>query len=540
MIPVRRSAPRLAVLLGVLSSSPGAPAQQPAPGLRLLPNQTETHLVDTAGRIVHRWTSAFTAGMSVHLRHDGTLLRAISVGPRFGNGAGGGVQIVAFDGTVLWDYRYNTNGVLSHHDLHPMPNGNVLITAWEDKTIAQAIAAGRDPALLRGTWFRPDHLVEVEPTGPTTGRIVWQWHLWDHLVQDFDPTRANHGDVAAHPELVDINFPRELIALTGDWNHVNGLDYDPANDWIVISAPFQDEIWIIDHSTTTAEAAGHTGGRRGHGGDLLYRWGNPAAYRAGSAAEQQLFFQHDPQFVPPGRPGAGHLTLFNNRWPTGSQIWEIALPIGADGGFVRGAGGRYGPLGPLWTFADGEMNSPAVSGAERLPNGNTLVCSGTQPWLLEVDPAGQIVWQYLPNAPIVFHAHYVERSLWADTSELSSARGGVAGFRLLAGTPRAAQGYLLLASAAGTSPGTALAGVRLPLNVDPLFELAVTDANGPLFRTTLGALDGVGGAAASLAVPVSILPALAGIELDFAWLGFDPVSFAPSFASQPVHLAVRP
>ena len=162
---------------------------------------------------------------------------------------------------------------------------------------AEAIAAGRNPALVTGPTFFPDHIIEVEQTGPTTGDIVWEWHVWDHLIQDFDNTKANFGDVAAHPELVDINYPATNSA---DWNHANSVDHDAENDWIVISANFQDEFWIVDKSTTTAEAAGHIGGDHGQGGDLLYRWGNPESYRAGTGADKQLFRQHGVKFIEPG------------------------------------------------------------------------------------------------------------------------------------------------------------------------------------------------------------------------------------------------
>ena len=67
---------------------------------------------------------------------------------------------------------------------------------------------------------------------------------------------------------------------------MNSVAYHPELDQIVLSVLGFSEIWIIDHGTTTAEAAGHTGGRSGKGGDLLYRWGNPRAYRAGSAVDQ--------------------------------------------------------------------------------------------------------------------------------------------------------------------------------------------------------------------------------------------------------------
>ena len=104
----------------------------------------------------------------------------------------------------------------------------------------------------------------------------------DHLIQDFDASKANYGEVAEHPELIDLNF--RLSETTNyrdpsDWIHSNGIDYNPELDQIVLSPSNFSEVWIIDHSTTRTEAAGSNGGNSGKGGDLLYRWGNPRAYR---------------------------------------------------------------------------------------------------------------------------------------------------------------------------------------------------------------------------------------------------------------------
>ena len=517
----------------------------PAPGMRLYGelSSTEAHLVDVTGAIAHTWQTGFAPGLGIYLLDDGSLLRTIRVNSPINiAGRGGGVQRLAFDGTLLWDFRYDGPGFLSHHDIEPMPNGNVLMIAWEDKTVAEAVAAGRDPALISAPEFRPDHIVEVRPTGPTTGEIVWEWHVWDHLIQDFDPNQANYGVVGDHPELVDINYPPTAFA-SNDWNHANGIDYDPINDLIVLSSRQQDEIWIIDHSTTTAEAAGHTGGNRGKGGDLLYRWGNPAAYRAGTVADQTLDGQHNPRFIPPGYPGAGNLTVFNNVFaPQRSAVFELVLPLNAQGEFALDpVTGRYGPVAPVWSYSAPGFFSGFISGAERLPNGNTLICSGAQRRLFEVTPGGQTVWQHTANG-IVFHANYVERSLWASTDEVSAAAGGTIELDLVAGDQHDGSIYLMLGSVTGTTPGTVLDGIPVPLNPDFLWNYMAGSPNtAPLFNQTLGSLGFGGNGNASIGIsPGQIPPAVAGLQMDFAYIVADPSALLITAASNAVPVTILP
>src|SRR5213078_1927187 len=121
------------------------------------------------------------------------------------------------------------------------------------------------------------------------------WRVWDHLIQDADKEKKNFGDVAKHPERIDINFNAGGGKGGGnqDWTHTNALSYRADLDQIMMSVPSLNEVWIIDHSTTTAEAASHKGGKSGKGGDLLYRWGNPRAYAAGTRKDQTLFAQHN-------------------------------------------------------------------------------------------------------------------------------------------------------------------------------------------------------------------------------------------------------
>jgi hypothetical protein len=393
---------------------------------------TTTYLVDMDGQVVHTWPSRYPPGQAVYLLDNGNLLRCARDPdqPAFhGGGIGGRVEEIDWDGNVAWEFVYSDEHHCLHHDIEPLPSGNVLMIAWERKSADEALAAGVDPELLDGDEVWPDHVIEVEPQRPRGGRIVWEWHVWDHLVQDRDPARANYGVVAEHPELVDVNYgrsaapepPAEWRRLRGlgyvggrprggpggglgrdaDWNHTNSIAYHPGLDQIVLSVLSFNEIWIIDHSTTTEQAAGHAGGRTGRGGDLLYRWGNPAAYRAGTEAQRRLFAQHDARWIPRGCPGAGHILVFNNGRgrPDGnySSVDEIVVPLTEDGRYARRQGEPYGPQEPAWRYTSPrktDFNSGHISGAERLPDGNTLVCAGEQGLVFEVTCGGETVWEY--------------------------------------------------------------------------------------------------------------------------------------------------
>jgi len=361
-----------------------------------------TWLVDMEGRVLHQWRTPYPPGNSVYLLPDGRLLRAVKPPNAFGfgqGGAGGGIQILDWDGNTLWEHLYANQQHRQHHDIQPLPNGNVLILAWERKTRAEAIQAGRNPRWLETGELWPDTIVELKPKGKWDAEVVWEWHVWDHLVQDHDPTKDNFGVVKDHPELIDINYTARGQA---DWNHLNSIHYNPRLDQIVVSSHNQHELWVIDHSTTTAEAAGHKGGRQGRGGDLLYRWGNPYVYFAGERRDQQLFSQHDARWIPDGFPGAGNFLVFNNGAERAGRGWssvdEIKPPLLPDGSYRLEPGKAFGPAAPFWRYQApnrADFYARNISGAQRLPNGNTLICSGPQGRLFEVTPEMEIVWEYI-------------------------------------------------------------------------------------------------------------------------------------------------
>lgn len=358
-------------------------------------NSKYTYLANMNNQTIQTWNHTRTGGYSSYLLPDGTLMRTATSGGSSLNGGGaqGVVQRVDWKGNLLWEYTYATSSVRAHHDIEPMPNGNVLIIAWESKTAAQAVAAG----LNRSSSIWPDHIIEVQPVGTSGGNIVWKWHAWDHLIQDYDPTKANYGVVANHPELLDINLGGNV---SGDWMHINSITYNPELDQIAITSHTLNEIYVIDHSTTIAEAASHSGGRYGKGGDFLYRWGCPANYRA--TGTQVFRVVHCAYWIPKGLPGEGHLLAYNNRQNLGtSEVIEIIPPYDSLGFYHWTPGTAYGPAAPVWKYTAPDFYSNHLGANQRLPNGNTIISESTSGFLFEVDSAGNRVWTYNRGGEIV-------------------------------------------------------------------------------------------------------------------------------------------
>jgi Arylsulfotransferase (ASST) len=355
--------------------------------------QKRTYLMALDGTVAHSWKATTQPGLVQYLLPNGHLLRAGNLKEKGvwedGRGAGGRIEQLDWDGKLVWRYDVADDDAMQHHDIEPLPNGNVLILAWERKTEAEALAAGRNPKLLPDDELWPEKVVEYSPV---VDGIVWEWHVWDHLVQERDPSLENYGDVSASPQKIDVNHVLPGSIGEADWNHANSLAYNAELDQIMISSRSFNELWVIDHGLATEEA-------RGPAGDLLFRYGNPAAYGKGGRVDQQLFVQHHTHWIPPGRPGAGDIILFSNGLPEQreySTVEQVRPVLDENGRYVRDANGVFAASStrvyPQKT--KGARFAAIISGAQRLPNGNTLITYGPQGLLVEVDPSGRTVWEY--------------------------------------------------------------------------------------------------------------------------------------------------
>ena len=334
--------------------------------------------------------------MSCYLLSDGTLLRTGVVQSQSFNagGHGGVIEKIDWNGNVIWTYFISDATNWQHHDVKALPNGNILVIAWESKTNTQAIAKGRNPLLVPTTLWS-EQILEIQPTGATGGNIVWEWHLWDHLIQDFDNTKPDFGAVNTNPQLLNINY--NATADNSDWIHLNSIDYNVALDQILVSSRVLNEIWVIDHSTSSSEAASHTGGNSGKGGDFLFRWGNPLAYNTGTST--QFFGQHNAQWIQTGLPYENQIMVFNNgNGRTGGNYSTIEIINPPVDGFNYTSSLPYLPASTSWIYNDGNPNNfyaQLTSGCQQLSNGNVLFCNGPKGTFKEISESGTILWEYI-------------------------------------------------------------------------------------------------------------------------------------------------
>lgn len=402
-----------------------------------------TFLMDDCGNIAHEWHTPdrHPEATVAYLLPDGNLLKTtckhswIVMDGKFPIGSNGWVSIVAPDSTVLWQWQHFDLGREAvHHDIEPMPNGNILAISYVIVPVEDAHAFGWRQQRTRKTIVL-DKIYELKPnleTGAT--EIVWEWSTRDHLVQDTDPSLPDYGNPADHPERIDINWLQigQAQFNSGQLFHANSVSYNEDDDVILLSTALYSEIWAIDHSTTTAEAKTSSGGRYGKGGDLIWRFGNPQTHGQGAPEDQVLYWQHDAHFITDDKPHTGDVLVFNNgmkRSASGtpepeqicmglitgaySDVLELQLPRDDNGRIVFGQEPRV-----TWAFnSDGKTDfySPFMSGAQRLDNGNTLMCQSWDKRIVEVTPSGEIVldfnvggsgrlfriYKFAPDAPAI-------------------------------------------------------------------------------------------------------------------------------------------
>lgn len=399
---------------------------------------TSTYLIDKCGNKVHEWNSVYNPALSTYLLDDGSLIRTGQLNnANFEEGGSGGlIEKYDWDGNLIWTYSISDDFQCQHHDIKVLPNGNILVIVWERYTTAEAINQGKNTS-YSNSYILSEKIVELQPFGTNDATIVWEWKVWDHMIQDFDNVKPNFGVVANNPGLINLNyFPGPSTNV--DWIHLNSIDYNPTLDQILVSSHTFSEVWIIDHSTTTAEAATNSGGNSGVGGNLMYRWGNPQAYSRGNPSNKKFYGQHHATWIPTGTPNAGKIIVFNNGLNRTAGVYSsidiIETPIMSANNYPIVGTASYAPTSLFWTYTapvPTDFYSSNISGVYPLENGSFMITNGNEGTFFELNSNNEILWKYIspvnntgllnqgvtPDGNLVFRCNYYPETYSAFTGK---------------------------------------------------------------------------------------------------------------------------
>ena len=369
-------------------------------GYILFENDNHTYLMDNCGNILNQWFNINQTDNHTKLLDNGNMVYIYN----------NGVYEVDWNGATQNFVTHTDEDLLLEYEVELTTEGNYICVARRDYSPQQFEALGYDIPETFPT--RVDVVVELDRN---TGEIVWEWNITDHVIQERNPSANNYGALNENPGRINLDAISTFDWRTTESFMINSMDYNPTLDQVIISVRKLCEVMIIDHSTTTEEAKGNSGGVYGKGGDVLFRWGNPRNYGMGTEADQKLFYQHNPHWLTSG-PYAGHIMIYNNglnRPETNldnrySEVPIIAPPIDEAGNYIMD-NGVFGPETPVVNY---QGNNPAgifysgyTSGAEYLPNGNIYITEGRNGRLLELSPTGELVWEYF-----VYDHDYIFRS----------------------------------------------------------------------------------------------------------------------------------
>jgi hypothetical protein len=396
-------------------------------GYTLFGSGGTTYLIDMEGHVIHTWK----IGTNPRFTEGGTLLDAVGGNPSNSNVW----KELDWSGNIVWQYTEGRSTYHAHHDFAKIYNpklgdSSFIYIANKDLTAQQCLDAGCSPS-NNYTGAQMDAVVEVD----MKGNIIWEWCFFDHVVQDIDASKSTYGVIKDTPGRINLNLRGNPVK--SDWLHCNSLDYNQTLDLVVINS-VHGEFYVIDHGNTftKGDPSGSKVLAASFKGDFLYRFGDPAKYDQGdppsildnwekaTSGHKQIGGAHNIQWIKTGLQGAGNFLVFNNaenlfELTPQSYICEINPNLNSSGTntgkFVNPPTAGYNVVNSpnanlmkekkniskqiVWRYSsknNTSFYSTIGSGAQRLPNGNTFICSMNDGHFFEVAPADtSIVWEYV-------------------------------------------------------------------------------------------------------------------------------------------------
>ena len=362
----------------------------------LSPLQTQAVLViDMNGNVVKRWEGLNnSAGGPARVLPGGILISASGARPPNQES----LELVQqdFDGKVIWQF--------SHNEQIKTGEGSTIWSArqhhdWQRESLPAGYYSPESAPVVEGTstlilthtnrlqprvadvMLEDDRLVEVS----WKGDVLWEWVASDHIDELGFAPDARKAIKAAQ----SFNKARGSF----DWLHINSAHYVGPNRWFD-----QGDMRFAPNNVIISSREASLLAIVGRDGKIVWRLGPDFSESKELRAIRQIIGQHHPHIIPKGLPGAGNLMVFDNG---GSSGYGAPTAVSPDGSAIhQRAGSRVLELNPVtlelvWSYQGPRFFSTNISGAQRLPNGNTLITEGAPGRLLEVTNDRRVVWEYI-------------------------------------------------------------------------------------------------------------------------------------------------
>lgn len=353
-------------------------------------------VIDMNGNVVKRWDDYNNSpGGPARILPGGLVISSAGARPPHQEA----LELVErdFDGNTIWQFGRNeqienANGetiwaLRQHHDWQ-----RADFPAGYYSPEATPAATGADTLILTHTnhvlpevsdvMLEDDRIIEVSPGG----ELLWEWTVGEHI-DEFDFSLEARATIENAP-----GFHSQRNSL--DWFHINSATYVGPNRWYDEGDPrfAPDNIIISGRQVSIVAIVGRDG-------SVVWQLGPDFSRSDEMQAIGQIIGQHHAHLIPRGLPGAGNMMIFDNGGSSGYGAPNAIAPNGL--GVYARATSRILEIDPVtlevvWSHQAGaQFFSTNISGAQRLPNGNTLITEGAGGRLFEVTSDGDIVWEYM-------------------------------------------------------------------------------------------------------------------------------------------------
>jgi hypothetical protein len=307
-----------------------------------------------------------------------------------------------WDGNVLWGFSQWVdmgNGSMSsrqHHDFQREGNPVGYYAPGQDfvehgKTLILSRQEISDPKISEKP-LDDDVMYEVDWEGKQTGFI---WRAAEHFDEMGFDWRAKHG-IYKRPGPQGYLHINSMSRLgQNHWYDEGDERFHPDN--IIFGSRHANIMAIIDHET----------------GKLVWRIGpsySPTTIEGRKIG--QVIGPHNVHMIPAGLPGAGNILVFDNGgaggygffgMPNAFRLYSRVIeynPVTCElvWEYQHRKNGDYAPISQDYSE---RFFSYFISGAQRLPNGNTLITEGAEGRVFEVTQDGEIVWEYVDPYSLV-------------------------------------------------------------------------------------------------------------------------------------------